>query len=311
MGNWIATYSSKTDNQIVISTHNGNFLAGILSGTSGADVYRMNRKGDSTELSLVSPDNLKKLSNSPLLSGQPIFESLFHEGIVVCEGDADRSFYQTVAVRRLKNDSTFFVHSYGKQNVKEIVKLTGTSGVPVAAIVDFDILSSAEELKSLLNGLNPDGEFGEILRIRADISDDIEKKPESMLLKRVQTELTLLFSELENGKVSLSETRNRLKNIRRGATKWNEIKSKGISALSGAQQAMARQLIKSCNRYGLFIVYKGELEGWMNLHTGKNKGKWVVKATQVLNEGCPKDLTDFLEEIFTYLQKSNLRKQQA
>jgi hypothetical protein len=132
-----------------------------------------------------------------------------------------------------------------------------------------------------------------------------------MLLKQVRTELTLLFSELENGNISLSETRNRLKNIRRGATKWDEIKSKGISALSGTLQTMARQLIKSCNCYGLFIVYKGELEAWMNLHTGKNKGKWVVKAAEVLNEGCPKDLTDFLEEIFTYLQKSNLRKQEA
>ena len=105
----------------------------------------MNRVGNTTEMVLLSSDNLKKLSNSPLLSGQPIFESLFHEGVVVCEGDADRCLYQTVAVKNLNNDSAFFVHSHGKQNIKDVVRLMHNSGVPVVAIVDIDILNSKEE----------------------------------------------------------------------------------------------------------------------------------------------------------------------
>lgn len=91
---------------------------------------------------------------------------------------------------------------------------------------------------------------------------------------------------------------------RRGTTKWDEIKSKGISVLSGTRQVTAKELMESCKRFGLFIVYKGELESWMNLPVGKkNKGEWVVKAVETLDEGCPKDLTDFLEEIFAYLQE--------
>ena len=73
----------------------------------------------------------------------------------------------------------------------------------------------------------------------------------------------------------------------------------------------AEQLINSCKSYGLFIVHKGELEAWMKLPIGKkNKGKWVVRAVDALREGCPQDLASFLEEIFTYLRKPNLRKQE-
>jgi hypothetical protein len=270
----------------------------------------MNRTDDTTNMILVSPENLKQLSSSPLLSGPPIFESLLHEGVVVCEGDADRSFYQTVAGRYPKNDSMFFEHTYGKQNVKEAVKLTLTSGVPVAAIVDIDILNSAEELKGLPDALNPGGDFGEILKIRAEISDEVEEKPENVFLKEVQGELTSLLSDLRSGKISLSRARNRLRNIRRGATKWDEIKSKGISVLSGTRQVMAKELMKSCKNFGLFIVYKGELESWMNLPIKKkSKGDWVVKAVEALNEGCPDDLTNFLGEIFVYLRRTNIGKQ--
>jgi hypothetical protein len=42
----------------------------------------------------------------------------------------------------------------------------------------------------------------------------------------------------------------------------------------------------------------------MNLPVGKkNKGEWVVKAVGALDKGCPKDLADFIQEIFTYLQR--------
>jgi hypothetical protein len=160
--------------------------------------------------------------------------------------------------------------------------------------------------------LHPNGDYAEILRIRADIAEEIEKKPEFILLNDVQMELTLLLADLQNGKISLTGTRNRLKNIRKGATKWDEIKSNGISVLSGTQLAKAEQLINSCKSYGLFIVHKGELEAWMNLQIGKkNKGKWVVRAVDALREGCSQDLASFLGEIFTYLRKPNLRKQEA
>jgi hypothetical protein len=52
--------------------------------------------------------------------------------------------------------------------------------------VDIDILNSAEELKGLLDALNPGGDFGEILKIRAEISDEVEERPENVFLKEVQ-----------------------------------------------------------------------------------------------------------------------------
>jgi ABC-type cobalamin/Fe3+-siderophores transport system ATPase subunit len=303
LGSWITAYSATTDNQVIISTHNGNFLTGILSANANVDVFRMNRRGDTTELILLSSENLQKLSNSPLLSGQPIFESLFHEGVVVCEGDADRCLYQTVAAKHLNNDSIFFVHSHSKQNIKEVVRLMRTSGIPVAAIVDIDILNSAEDLQRLLSALNPGKDHKEILSARESIAKEIEGKTDTVILGEVLTDLKGLVSDLQNNKISLSGTRNRLQSIRKGASNWNDIKSQGVSVLGKTQQATAIHLIESCKSHGLFIVQRGELESWMDLGIGKqNKAKWIVKAMQSLNAKCPKDLSDFVNEVLIYLR---------
>jgi hypothetical protein len=267
----------------------------------------MNRVGNTTEMVLLSSDNLKKLSNSPLLSGQPIFESLFHEGVVVCEGDADRCLYQTVAVKNLNNDSAFFVHSHGKQNIKDVVRLMHNSGVPVVAIVDIDILNSKEELQSLLSALSPKGDFEQILETRSSISQEIEGKDDSAVLADILIELNDLTSELHDNKISVAKTRNKLENIRKGVSKWDEVKSKGLSALCAKQNESVTRLVDSCKENGLFIVYRGELESWMDLGIGKrHKAKWVVKAMELLNEKCPDDLSDFVKEVLAHLRNRGI-----
>jgi hypothetical protein len=166
------------------------------------------------------------------------------------------------------------------------------------------MLNSSEELRNLLLALDGGAHLAEIEEARAEISSEIEGKTEKASLDEIATTLNGLISDLQNGTLSLSGARNKLENIRRGATKWADIKSNGISILSQKQQVNAEQLIKSLKNHGLFIVHKGELESWLVLGAGRQgKGKWVVKAMEALNKKCPEDLLDFVKEVLFYLTK--------
>jgi hypothetical protein len=302
LGTWIAEYSLKNDNQIVIATHSGNFLAGILAANTDMKVFRMNRKEDVSDLVPVTAENLQHLSNNPLLSGQSVFESLFHDGVIVCEGDADRILYQTVSARYLDDNSIFFVHSHSKQKVKEVVNLMRSSAVPVAAIIDIDILDSNREMRELLEALDPGKDFDEIMFLRKEIENQVLGKSESDLLKELVAGLNALI--LDDKNISLNAARRALINVYRGTGRWSEIKSKGIPALGDIQKDNAVHLVNLCKNHGLFIVHKGELENWIELGIGKrNKKMWIIKAMESLQKTCPEDLKIFVNESINYLQK--------
>ena len=101
LGRWVAEFSKDTDSQIFIATHNANFLSGILSSDTRVSIYRLNRTGDNTVFNLIESEATLQLAKSPLLSSQPVLESVFYKGVVVCEADSDRCLYQAVDYHRV------------------------------------------------------------------------------------------------------------------------------------------------------------------------------------------------------------------
>jgi predicted ATP-dependent endonuclease of OLD family len=91
LGKWIVDNSDKFDGQLIVSTHNSNLLAGILSKGKAVDIYRLNRRENITTYNIISADTNSKLSKSPILSSQRVLESIFHKGVIICEADADRA----------------------------------------------------------------------------------------------------------------------------------------------------------------------------------------------------------------------------
>ena len=110
LGNWIAEYSQNFSGQIIVATHNANFLSGILSSSQDVNIYRLNRSEDVTTYNRITPEATSKLAKSPLLSSQRVLEAIFYKGVVVCEADADRIVYQTVAIREFDNQNILFVN---------------------------------------------------------------------------------------------------------------------------------------------------------------------------------------------------------
>ena len=154
LGKWIAKLVKDLEVQVILATHNSNLLDGILSKDESIDIFRVNRNGDITSLNQISADITKKLSKEPLLSSQPILESIFYKGVIVCEADSDRCIYQTVAEKELNNEEILFVHSHNKQTLKNVVSILEPATIPVAAVVDFDIINEEKTLQELLESFN-------------------------------------------------------------------------------------------------------------------------------------------------------------
>lgn len=303
LGNWIAEYSQRVPGQIIIATHNANFLSGILSSSQEVDIYRLNRTGDYTTYNRITPDATSKLAKSPLLSSQRVLEAIFYKGVVVCEADADRCVYQTVAVREFDNQNILFVHAHNKQAIKVVVSLLKEATIPTCAITDIDIMNSEVDFKNLLEALNDGDVCDSSLEMRRKIAMIIEGKDEDTILKKLEEDIAELLEQLKENRHQLSGARGALKRIRKEASKWSDVKRRGIAGIPEKEQETTEDLIEKAKEYGLFIVPVGELEGWLNLGI-RQKNKWIVLALEALHQDkCSSELKDFVKSVLNYLDE--------
>jgi len=301
LGTWVAENSKNFSSQIIIATHNANFLSGILAGSQDIDIYRLNRVGDCTTYNRITSDATSKLVNSPLLSSQRVLEAIFYKGVAVCEADADRSIYYTVSVKKFKNQNILFIHAHNKQVIKDVICLLKEATIPVCAVTDIDIINNESDFKNLLKALNGDNIPGKIFNWRKKIAESIEGTSEDVIIEKLKNEISEFSKQLEKNKHTLSGARGALKRINKEITKWGPIKRIGVKAIPEQKRRSARELIKLAKSIGLFIVPVGELESWLNLST-RQKKKWVVLALEALHKGkCSKQLKKFVSEILEHM----------
>lgn len=301
LGTWIAEHSKNISSQIIVATHNANFLSGILASSQDIDIYRLNRVGDHTSYNRITSDATSKLVKSPLLSSQRVLEAIFYKGVVVCEADADRSVYYTVSVKEFNNQNILFIHAHNKQVIKDVISLLKEATIPVCAVTDIDIINSEPDFKRLLKALNGESIPENIFNLRNKVAKSIEGTNEELIIEKLKKEIKKFTKQLEENKHTLSGARGALKRINKEITKWGPVKRLGVKGIPEQEKRSARELIKLARSIGLFIVPVGELESWLNLNT-RQKKKWVVLALEALHKGkCSKKLKKFVSEILKHM----------
>lgn len=301
LGKWIIDNSDLFQGQLLICTHNSNFLSGVLSSDKKVDIFRLNRHDNITEYNLLPPNATDNLSKSPILSSQRVIEGIFHKGVVVCEADADRAVYQSVAsVEHMSNQEILFIHSHNKQTHKDVAKLLVEAKIPVALIVDIDIFNGDTDLKNILEILGDNLENVDLLEKRKVIAASVNKTSENEILEHVKNEIRLFLEQLERGEHTLNGAKSAYKRIEKEFTSWKDVKDKGIIGLSSDIQPTAIALINDLKAKGIFVVPVGELEGWMDLGT-KKKNKWIIPAlNKIHSRGCSPELRDFIKEVLAF-----------
>lgn len=304
LGRWVAIQSKKRAGQVVIASHSADFLSGLLSAPDDVSILRLNRTEQGTYYHQVPSSVLTDLVKSPALFSQPVLGSLFHKGVVICEGDPDRSVYQAVASRCVADGEDFlFIHSNGKGGMKGPAATLRKSATPVCLIVDVDIFNSDEDLCALVNACSGMDLSDSLREKRSRISDLIGGLPDSearqALVDAVLVWTLNIPSDVRQARRALVSA------ARAGSNKWDKIK-KGIDNCSDEIQTIAWELINGLKAYGLFVVPVGELEGWIKLGRAKG-GSWNRAALATIQAGtAPQSLVDFVTESLSFLRAGGL-----
>jgi ABC-type cobalamin/Fe3+-siderophores transport system ATPase subunit len=294
------------EQQVFIATHSTDVVQGALEAGSNVTIVRLTRHGSINSAAVLDHDALRDLWADPLLRYSDILSGLFHDAVVLCEGDADCRYYSAVrdymypVTGADKRRELLFTHCGGKTRMHVVANALSAVRVPVIAIADFDILRENLDIERLANAMTINWEPLQHLRESLNSALTSEVKP---LRKTTALDAIAQATERMGEVLSQSEIED-LRRILRAENGWDRAKRAGISSLpQGVTTSAAQQLLDALRHAGIFVVPVGELERFAPTVSGHGPA-WVNEVlSQRLHESPSDEAKRFVVAIEAYANR--------
>lgn len=331
LGNMLAQRSAENGQQVVIATHSVDIIQGILTAdTTGTTIIRLTREGDINRAAVLHNDDLTELWNDPLLKHSNVLDGLFHDAVVLCEGDSDCRLYSAVLESVQKEDASraadeqsatansrqepdgseelvttapvaardpqiLFTHCGGKARMPVVVSALRAVSVPTLVVADFDLLRDKNDVERSVKALGKDFAPLEADYRRFDAAVRNDEKP----LGRVALK-DALITALDEGPPLLDRRAiDALKGILRLDSGWEKVKRSGLAAVpQGDPYKACQNLLGNLRDYNIFVVPVGYLERFIPQIGGHGPG-WVadVLAQRLHDDVSLSELRNFVRRL--------------
>ena len=268
--------------QVFMATHSPDVLDGLLRvAPENLRVIRMRRDGDVNPVTELDKQRAKEISSDPLMRSSSVLSGVFHDRVVICEGDADRMFYSSLldlpSVNGGLQPDVHFVHASGKHRMATLAHSFRELDVPVDVIADIDVVREERDLEKLVLALN--GSWLEIQRIAHQVRASIDSRP-NRPAKEIADQIQEVLEAVDMESEFPSASRKEIDRILRTNTRWGSVKKAGKAAIpAGEATQRFKQLCELCRAIGLWIVQVGELEGFCK-SVGGHGPAWVQEVIQ-------------------------------
>ncbi len=312
LGRYLALHVP-SPSQVFVATHSADFLSGVLEGNADRQgdsksrlaVVRISRAGGETTSSLLAPDSVREILDTPLLRYSNIISGLFHDGVVLCEAEGDCQFYAATqdAIRGGRPyDNLIFLHVNGKARLADAAAKLRTCGIPTAVIADFDLLREPSKVRQAVSLLGGDWEDfrDDVTRLQKYASSSVIVTPASEVKKKIIE----VIGNPKGGSILGQEQIISILQELKSANAWKVLKSGGLSVLNGDPYNAACRLLKNLADVGVFVVPVGELEHWVRSISSSNKSFWL---SSVFDEGLHRaptvELRGFMSAVGDYFSR--------
>lgn len=303
---FLARTAAEADRQVIIATHSADVVRGALEGSERVSVCRITRETspdrDVNNASLLQSGQLKELWAKPLLRSSAAIDGLFHEGVVVCEADADSRFYEAI-LRRIETQGRlnraadlYFVHGGGKGQLANLARAYRALNVRTAVVADLDLLRKKDDMANLLAALGSD--LAETEGIYNAVHSALSDRPPLTSVKDSLSKVRAILNTVETGDAVSGEKRREILGLLEHAAPWSDAKRHGIAKLRGGARQDAEKLLQRWADIGLFLVPAGELECWWP-QGPREKSGWILDAIKKVmeDETSLPEATEFMASV--------------
>ena len=289
--------------QLIIATHSGDFLRGALdSEVDNLKIVRLSRNSNVNHGRQLDVGDIQKLWSDPILRFSNVLDGLFHESVVVCEGDADCRFFAAVleAIHGSEHPQpdVHFSSTGGKDRLHVVVSSLVALGVPTRVVADFDVLKEEQPLRRIFEALG--GSWSKIEKDWIATKKAVEQKAPPLTRNQVSSKIKEIMGASEETNMTEREI-DQIRKTLKATSSWNLAKQCGVDIVpSGQARQLLNSLLSSLRSIGLFVVECGELERFAPT-VGKHGPQFVA---EVLKRDLARDpelngARQFVAELFS------------
>jgi hypothetical protein len=254
----------------------------------------------------LAGDAIAALWRDPILRFGKVLDGLFHDGVIVAEADGDCRFYEAISAATVSSQQSADIHytySGGKDRIPILVRALACLNVPVATIVDFDVLNNERPLRPIVEAHG--GDWSQVEPDWLVLKEAVEAKSAFIGGDRFRSEMKTLLASIPPGESVPKEILKKVRSLARNASPWDHVKDTGVDAVArGDARQAALRLLALLKTIGIFVAPKGQMESFCPT-IGPKGTRWVEEALRRDLKIDP-ELTDarlFAEEVQTYLRQ--------
>ena len=268
-----------TGKQLFISTHNIDFIRGVLEeDSSRVKIIKIDRLDNYNTFNLVDNDSINRISSDKNLKYTNILNGLFYNQVVLCENESDCKFYSAILEHELLTiyQNTLFCAVGGKEQLKKIVPLLKELNIDYRIIADIDLINNIDSLKQLLNSAIPDC-YNEIAVQHKKFLENFQKETNSQVKTQevIRAEINSLFNE---DKYISSKTAEQMKSLLRDVNSLKLLKTGGKAAIpQGDCVRLFKQIVDFLKENNIYVLECGEIERFVPDVSGHGNN-WVEKT---------------------------------
>lgn len=299
--------------QLFLATHSMDIVRGVLESEAPVTIVRITRDGDVNHVAVLDPEQVREVWSDPLLRYSNLLDGLFHDAVVLCEGDADCRYYSSVldnaedeeddSESRPRPSQLLFSHCGGKARMASVVESLSAISIPVVVVADFDILNDKGLLSKTVKALG--GDFSDMEtnwnRLQSALNSD--SKPVSKATMRQAIEDIICETP---GDTLDKRDAARIRGVVRVESGWDKVKRGGVSAVPGGEaHAACLELLEKLRQTGLLIVPVGELERFVPTVEGHGPS-WITRVHRKGLHADPSNTValDFVKQIVATATRS-------
>lgn len=269
--------------QLFIATHSPDVLQGLLNAAPDQlRVIRLQREGSVNRVKELDKAHAKELNTDPVMKSTSALSGIFHQRVVICESDADCMFYSAIldvpSVHGPQYPDVLFVHAGGKHRMAALAEALRALDVHVDVVADFDLLNDERVLERLVLALG--GDWDAVKAEARPLKLAVEQHKPWLNANEVSKGISEILRQAPPTGEFPKDLRGQIDAIFRKASPWDAIKDAGKAAIpSGQPTKHYEQLQSLCNRFGLWIVPVGQLEGFCKSEGGHGPA-WVQRVME-------------------------------
>jgi len=286
LGEKLALSFKKQKRQIFIATHSSDIIEGAMATGAPICIVRIDRMDNSNIFNLLENDQIKMKWTRPILKTSGVLNGFFYNGVVICEGDSDCKFYESILKKVQSNKSfskipdLYFTHGNGKGKIPHLMESYKLLNIRTAAIMDIDVLKNKREFKNIYNSTLNDStsnDFNEIEVEYESVRTILEKIPPIKNINQFIVEMKKIIDNIQKKNKITNKDKENISLLLNESSDWSEIKKNGIKSISTSERKTVKKFFRKMQKVGLFILPIGELERWYDNGLNKENDKWISK----------------------------------